>query len=105
MRPCVVRAYIDEAGVASQVIDPVGIGAGHLGTGKVMSLDLVRRSRLVPLAALVLVVADQFLLFRVYGNDRLARPQSTFHGAVDMTELRIAIGMLIPLLGLGCPAG
>ena len=34
------------------------------------------------------------------GDHRLARPQSTFHGAVDMTELRIAIGMVIPLLGL-----
>ena len=32
--------------------------AGHLGTGKIMPVDFVRRPRLPPLAALVLVVAD-----------------------------------------------
>src|ERR1035441_7686997 len=82
------------------IVDPVGIGAGHLGTGKIMSIDLGRRPRLAPLAALVLVVADQFLLLRVHGNDGLARPQSVFDGAVDMPELRVAIGMIAPFLGL-----
>src|SRR6266700_4760643 len=96
----VVRAYVDEAGVAPQVVDPVGIGAGHFGTGKIMSVDLVRRPRLAPLAALVLVVADQFLLLRVHGNDGLARPQGEFNGSVDMPELRVAIGVIVPLLGL-----
>jgi hypothetical protein len=53
-----------------------------------------------PLAALVLVIADQFLFLRVHGNDGLACPQSAFDGAVDMPELRVAIGMIVPLLGL-----
>src|ERR1700694_5150821 len=65
-----------------------------------MSVDLVRRPRLAPLAALVLVVADQLLLLRVNGNDGLARPQSVFDGAVDMSELRVAIGMIAPFFGL-----
>src|ERR1019366_74998 len=53
-----------------------------------------------PLAAMILVVADQFLLLRVHGNDGLARPQSLFDCAVDMPELRVAIGVRVPLLGL-----
>src|ERR1035441_6854970 len=96
----VVGAHVDEPGIASEVVDSVGIGAGHLGTGKIMPVDLVRRPRFTPLAALVLVVADQFLLLRIHGNDGLARPQSLFDGAVDMPELRVAIGMIVPLLGL-----
>ena len=56
--------------------------------------------RLTPLAALVLVVADQFLLLRVHGNDWLARPQSLFDGAIDMPELRVAIRMIAPFLSL-----
>src|ERR1019366_2035594 len=49
-----------------------------------------------PLAALVLIVADQFLLLGVHGNNGLACPQSVFHGAVDMPELRVAIRMIVP---------
>ena len=65
-----------------------------------MSVDLVRRPRFTPLAAPVLVIADQFLLLRFHGNDRLACSQSVFDRAVDMPELRIAIGMIASLLGL-----
>ena len=56
-----------------------------------MYVDLVRHFGWAPLAAPVLVVADQFLLFRVDGNDGLASPQSAFNGTVDMPELRVAI--------------
>jgi len=65
-----------------------------------MSVDLVRRPRFAPLAALVLVVANQLLFPGVHGNDGRARPQGVLDGAVDMPELRVAIGMIVPLLGL-----
>src|ERR1035437_5598809 len=101
-----VRAHINEAGVTPEVVDSVGIGAGHVGTRKIVSVDLVRRSLFAPLAALVLVIADQFLFLRVHGNDRLACTQSAFDGAVDMPELRVAIGMIVPPpRSCGCLAG
>jgi len=95
-------SHVDEAGIAPQVIDPVGICAGNLRTGKIMPVDLVRRPRFAPLAALVLVVADLFHLLRVH--DGLTRPQSLFDGAVDIPELRIAIRMIVPLLPRLLPA-
>jgi hypothetical protein len=71
-----------------------------------MSVDLVRCPRFAPLAALVLVIFDQFLLLRVHGNDGLAGPQSPFDGAVDMPELRVTIGMIVPPpRSCGCLAG
>jgi len=91
----VVRAHVDEAGVAPQIVDPVGIGAGHLGSGKSCPLTLsavpVWRTggpgsgscRSIPSSSCP----------RKY---RLARPQSVFHGAVDMPELRIAVRMIAP---------
>src|ERR1035438_8925135 len=56
-----VRGHINEAGVTPEVVDSVGIGAGHVGRGKIVSVDLVRRSLFAPLAALVLVIADQLV--------------------------------------------
>src|SRR4029453_12748627 len=96
----VVRAHVDEAKVAPEVVDSVRIGAGHFGTGKIMSVDLIRRSPFAPLAALVLVIADQLLLLRVHGYHGFARPQSLFDSAVDMPELRVTIRMIASLLGL-----
>src|SRR5271169_178644 len=49
-----VRAHVDEAGVAPQVVDAVGIGTRHFGTGKIMSVDLVCRPLFAPLTPLVL---------------------------------------------------
>ena len=96
----VVRARVDETGVAPQVVNPIGISARNLGSWKIMPVDLLRRPCLAPLAALILIVADQFLLLRVHRNDRFAYPQRLFDGAVDISELRVAVGMIAPLLGL-----
>src|SRR5580658_3906667 len=65
-----------------------------------MSVNLVRCPRFAPLTARILVIADQFLLLGVHGNDRLASPQSVFDGTIDMPELRVAVGMILPFLGL-----
>src|ERR1700694_5577108 len=89
----VVRAHVDETGVAPQVVNPIGISAGNLGTWKIMPVDLLRRPRLAPLAARILRVADQFLLLRVHGNDWFAYPQRLFDSA-DISELRVAVGMI-----------
>ena len=65
-----------------------------------MSVDLVRRPRFAPLAAPVVVVADQFLFLRVHGDDGFASPQGPLDGAVNMLELRVAIGVIVPFFGL-----
>ena len=69
------------------IVDPIGIGARHVGAGEVVAVDLVRRRCFAPLADLIVVVADQILFLRVHGNDGLARPQGSFDGAVDMPKL------------------
>ena len=38
--------------------------------------------------------------FRVHGNDGLARPQGALDGEGDLLELGVAIGMVVPFLGL-----
>src|ERR1700680_2538964 len=92
------RSHVDESSVTPQIVDSIGIGAGHLGTWKIMSLNLLRLPLWAPLAALVLVIADQFFLLRVHGNHRLVCAQSGFHSAADVTELRIAVGMIFSFL-------
>src|ERR1700694_608064 len=78
----------------------VPLQAPTLGAWKIMPVALLRRPRLAPLAARILIVADQFLLLRVHGNDWFAYPQRLFDSAVDISELRVAVGMIAPLLGL-----
>ena len=42
-------------------------------------------------------LAHEFFLFRINGNDRLARTLKHFHTAIDIAKLRIAVGMRPPL--------
>jgi hypothetical protein len=62
-------------------------------------LHVLRRLCRLPLAAGILERADQFLLLRVDGDDRLALPQERRRGRVDVLELGVAIGMLLPFAG------
>jgi hypothetical protein len=52
-----------------------------------------------PLTAPILVVADQFLLLRVYRYDRITGAERVFHGAVDIPKLCVAIRVILTLLG------
>ena len=69
-----VNAHADPAGVAGEIVDPVGNGLAALRNQEVMDPD--RRGLAVrpPLAARVLEVADQFLLLRIDGDDGLRGP-------------------------------
>ena len=70
-----------------------------------MSVDLLPPSPFTPLAALVIVVADQFLFLRVYGDDGLARRQGALDGArYAGTARRDRDGRPLPR-SCGCPAG
>jgi hypothetical protein len=52
-----------------------------------------------PLLAAIVVIANEFLLFRVDRNDWDTLPQASFDREVDVAKLRIAIGVIRTLLG------
>src|SRR5262249_56876408 len=54
----------------------------------------------VPFLAGVLVIADQFLLLGIDRDDRLAAPLERPDLAVDVLELGVAVGVILPLLRL-----
>ena len=96
----VIGADIDKARVAPNVINAVRIGTGNVGSRKVMTLNLYRLPGGKPLLARVVVVADEFFLFGIHGNDRAAFPQASSHGGTDVPKLGVAIRMIFPFLGL-----
>src|ERR1700723_2600998 len=52
---------IHERGVAPDIVDAVGIRAGHIGVGKVMPAHLFRLLGRKPLLAVIVVVADELV--------------------------------------------
>ena len=95
-----VGSHVDKTGVASNVINAIGIGAGNLRTGKIVTLNRPGLLCRTPLLAGIVVVANEFLLFRVDRNDRDTLPQASFDRDVDVAKLRVAIGVIRSLLGL-----
>ena len=96
----VVGAHVDEPRVALQVVNPVRVRAWDVGTGKVMAVHLQGLFRGQPLLAGIVVVSQQFLLLRVHGDDGRALGQSPLDLCVDMAELRVTVGMILPLFRL-----
>ena len=47
----------------------------------------------MPLAASVLEGSHEFLLLRIYGDDRLPPAQTSLHLAIDVFELQIPVRM------------
>ena len=80
----VVRPHVNESAVPSHIVDAVRIGTRHSGTGKVVAIDFLRRLALAPLSALILVIADRFLLFRVHGYDRSSGGQRLSNLLIDV---------------------
>lgn len=64
-RSVMIRTDIYKTSVPSEVINPVRIGARHFWIREVMSADLEGLLSRTPLPARVIVVPDQFLLFRI----------------------------------------
>jgi len=82
------------------VVDAVG---RHFALGlvrKVLRPDALGLPFRFPFLPGILVIADQFLLLGVYRDDRLAAPLERAHPAVDILELRVAVGVVRTLLGL-----
>src|SRR5476649_2316814 len=100
LRRVVVDAKTNPAGIGCHVIDAIG---RHLAKGlvdEVMHVDRIGTSRGAVIAAAILVLADQFLLFGVNRNDRLASRLNRRDLAVDVLELPVAVGVAAALFGL-----
>ncbi len=62
----VVGANADPPDIVRDVIDAVGNSAAQLGVDKIMNPDQFGPAFWAPLAAIVLEIAHQFLLFRIH---------------------------------------
>src|SRR5271165_1933274 len=68
---------------------------------KIMHANRFRIALRTPLPPSVLEVADKFLLLRVNRDHRLLCRQRRRHAPVEVDKLRIAVGMIAALPGLG----
>jgi hypothetical protein len=94
------------AGQVVDVVDPVRVRLAQGRVDEVVDLDPLGVPGGPPLAAVVLVWPDQFLLLGVHADHRLARV-AVFGGlVVEIGELHVAIRMLVALdrLGVGLQA-
>src|SRR5512142_2134659 len=97
----VINADVDPPPGPAHVVDPVGDRLADAGIGEVMDVALLRIALRLPFPAAVGVLPDQFLLLGVYRDDRLFLGEIPPADRVDVTELAIAVGVLLALQGLG----
>ena len=95
-----IGSHIDKTGIASDVVNSVGVGARHFRVGEIVTLNFDRLFCRKPLLTGIVVVAYQFFLFCVHRNDRRALRHAFFNGGIDVPKLRIAIGVVCAFLGL-----
>ena len=89
-----IGAHIHEPGIASQVIDAIRVGARNVGRKKVVPVDLERLLCGKPLLASIIVVSYEHFLLGINRDNWCFRGQGFLHLGVDVTELRVAIGMI-----------
>ena len=92
-----VGPHIDEASIPRRFVNPIWVGTRNFGVWEIVAVYFLGRAFPGPLCPAIHVVADEFLLLGVYGNDRLGRAHLPRDAGVDVLELRVAVGMLIPL--------
>jgi len=64
----VIGADVHKPSVATEIVNPIGVGPRNGRLGKIMSIDLHRGPRFMPRLAFVLVVAEEFLLLGIHGD-------------------------------------
>ena len=65
-----------------------------------MPVDPGCRALLEPVPSIILVVPNQFFLLGVNGYDRIVVVHLPLNTAIDELKLSVAVGVLIPFLGL-----
>ena len=99
-RGVVVDADAHPAGIVGDVVDAVGRRPAELRDHKVVHPHRLGLALGAVLTAAILEIADQFLLLGVDRDRRLARRQRRLHLIVEVTELRVAVGMAGSFAGL-----
>jgi hypothetical protein len=94
-----VDAEIDPAGIGGEVVDAIGDGTAEFLDQEVVHPDLLGIACRAIFATSVLEIANQFLLFRIDRDDRLAVRQKTASLFVDVFKLSIPIHMLASFVG------
>ena len=74
----VIGSDIDETGVAPDVVNAIGIGTRNVGSGKVVTTNLLGLFRWKPLLASVVVVADEFFFLGIHRYDRTSSRPGIF---------------------------
>src|SRR5271157_784071 len=92
----VVRADVHPPEILANVVYPVGHCLVHVRVGEIVNEYLLRFPLGLPLAASLVVPADQFLLLRVNRDDRPAIAEIPLGQAADVLELCVAIWVLRP---------
>ena len=100
MPPCHDRSPVDKPGIARQVVNAIRIGAGNVRRRKVVPIYFDRPLCGKPLLAAIIIVPEQLLLFGVHRYNRHPFRQGPLHLCIDMTELRVAVGMIRTFLRL-----
>jgi hypothetical protein len=96
-----VHSNTDPTGVGGDVVDAIRHRPAEFLDQKIMHANRLGIALWTPLPPGVPEVAYKFLLFRVNRDHRLLCRQRRRHALVDMDKLRVAVGMIAALLGLG----
>src|SRR6516165_3957473 len=86
--------------VVVDVVDAIGNGTAKLRVYEVVDVDELRASLTTPFLAGILEIAHQLLLLRVDRDHRLVGFQEGGRLVCDVLELRVAVDVLLPFLGL-----
>jgi len=100
MPSAVILPHVHEPRIALQAVDAIRAGAGNVGRGRVVSVDFDRMLCGKPLFAGIVIVSEQFFLLGVHRYIRHSCRQGALHLCVDVTELRVAVGMIRTFLSL-----
>ena len=98
-----VSTYVDESPIQSQVIDAIWVGPWYGWIREVMPIDSGSVLHFTPLPTLVVEVSNQLLLLGVDGYDWIPTGYSLANLVVDVSELFVAVGMVVTLFGLPVP--
>src|SRR5579862_1562965 len=90
-----IGAHADPSDIVRDVIHAVWNSAAQLRINKIMNFDQFGCAVWSPLAAVVLEIAHQFLLFRVNRNDRFLRSKERLLLPIDLLKLGVAIDVLV----------
>jgi hypothetical protein len=96
----VIDPHTNPAISPRQIIDPLGDPHAQLLVAEVVSPNPLGRALGPPRAAGVAEIPDQFPLLGVDGDHGLVTLLEPPDTSVDVLELRVAIGVVVPLLGL-----